>query len=76
MRPAPALPCPGLRLAGDRVAVLVASDLPGGTFTRGAVDDALAAARVAGAEWAATWTDDATEVAILRDLQFQPLPHT
>ena len=74
-RPAPPLPCPGLRLAGLDVAVLVAEDLPAGTFTRDAVDDALAAARDAGARWAAAWTDDAAEVAVLRDLQFQPLPH-
>jgi hypothetical protein len=74
-RPAPALPCPGLRLAGAGVEVLVASDLRGGAFTRDAVDDALAAARAAGAEWAAAWTDDAAEVAVLRDLRFQPLPH-
>ena len=73
-RPAPELPCPGLRLADRRVAVLVAAELPGGRFSRESVDDALAAARAAGAEWAAAWTEDPTDVAVLRDLAFQPFP--
>jgi hypothetical protein len=74
--PPPTLPHPGLHVAADGIAVLVAAEAPGGRFSRGGVEDALAAARAAGASWAVAWTDDATEVTVLRDLSFLPLPRT
>lgn len=65
----------GLRVASNGVAVLLTDAMPPSASGRlaASIDDALAAARAAGAEWAVVFTDDADAVAVLRDLEFQPM---
>ena len=66
----PPLPVPGLRIASNGVAVLVAADFPDGRVTRETVDAALHAARAAGVMWVAAWPASDADAEVMRALEF------
>ncbi|MCE9638267.1 MAG: hypothetical protein K8T90_21405 [Planctomycetes bacterium] len=69
----PAPPGAGLRTTSNGDVVLVAADFPGARFDVVSVDAALHAARAAGAMWAVASVAAPGDVAVLRELAFQPI---
>ena len=62
----------GVRTVPSGDVVLVAADFPGGRLDVASVDAALHAARAAGATWAIASVTAPEDVAVLRELAFQP----